>query len=401
MRHPTSISRRWRRPRPRADAGEFYASRLSIRRRARLWFAQAFDIVDRDARCADIYNGIPLPSLPTPFERWNHRSFTCPVQRIYAGGGAIEGYRRCLNQMVTARFRHCWSWSPRHRRGTFSTTWRSRLLTARRSQHGRVLAEQGLSAPDSLLDLRTGYWNVFFCEPCLTPRRDPDVRIPWSEAAGLEKGRVVAGEAIRTAASLRVVRQAVASLEQLLHKAQHDFRLAQGPDEAITARLREDLEFARGKLAALDPNATRPATAPPQPPAPANAATATAPPRPPTPAAAATATAPPRPANATKPRVAVIVRGLHEPQPGCTTREARGCSTWRASLPAQAKLLFAPLANLGCVVDVCVEIKISRRVRAESARRPPRHRRDAYSMAWRCRFLTTRRSQNGRVIAEK
>ena len=29
----------------------------------------------------------------------------------------------------------------------------------------------------------------------------------------------------------------------------------------------------------------------------------------------------------------------------------------------------------------CVEIKISRRVRAESSRRPPRHRRDACSMA--------------------
>ena len=34
-------------------------------------------------------------------------------------------------------------------------------------------------------------------------------------------------------------------------------------------------------------------------------------------------------------------------------------------------------------------------------RRPPRHRRDACSMAWRCRFLTARRSQRGHVIAEK
>jgi hypothetical protein len=40
----------------------------------------------------------------------------------------------------------------------------------------------------------------------------------------------------------------------------------------------------------------------------------------------------------------------------------------------------------------CVEIKILRRVRAESSRRPPRHRRDACSMAWRCRFLTARPS---------
>ena len=45
--------------------------------------------------------------------------------------------------------------------------------------------------------------------------------------------------------------------------------------------------------------------------------------------------------------------------------------------------------------------KILRRVRAESSRRPPRHRRDACSMAWRCRFLAARPSQVGRVIAEK
>ena len=45
--------------------------------------------------------------------------------------------------------------------------------------------------------------------------------------------------------------------------------------------------------------------------------------------------------------------------------------------------------------------KILRRVRAESSRRPPRHRRDACSMAWRCRFLAARQSQDGRVIAEK
>ena len=49
----------------------------------------------------------------------------------------------------------------------------------------------------------------------------------------------------------------------------------------------------------------------------------------------------------------------------------------------------------------CVEIKILRRGRAESSRRPPRHRRDASSMAWRCRFLTARRSQRCHVIVEK
>ena len=52
-------------------------------------------------------------------------------------------------------------------------------------------------------------------------------------------------------------------------------------------------------------------------------------------------------------------------------------------------------------VTACVEIKLLRRVRAESSRRSPRHRRDACSMAWRCRFLAARPSQDGRVIAEK
>ena len=52
-------------------------------------------------------------------------------------------------------------------------------------------------------------------------------------------------------------------------------------------------------------------------------------------------------------------------------------------------------------VHCCAKIKILRRVRAESSRRPPRHRRDACSMAWRCRFLAARPSQIGRVIAEK
>ena len=52
-------------------------------------------------------------------------------------------------------------------------------------------------------------------------------------------------------------------------------------------------------------------------------------------------------------------------------------------------------------LEACVEIKILRRVRAESSRRPPRHRRDACSTAWRCRFLADRLSQGGRVVAEK
>jgi hypothetical protein len=67
--------------------------------------------------------------------------------------------------------------------------------------------------------------------------------------------------------------------------------------------------------------------------------------------------------------------------------------------------LFAIFAALRgarvAAVEACVEIKIVRRVRAESSRRPPRHRRDACSMAWRCRFLAARPSQDGRVVAEK
>ena len=55
----------------------------------------------------------------------------------------------------------------------------------------------------------------------------------------------------------------------------------------------------------------------------------------------------------------------------------------------------------GCFASTCVEIKILLRVRAESSRRPPRHRRDACSMAWRCRSLTARPCQDGHVIAEK
>ena len=51
-------------------------------------------------------------------------------------------------------------------------------------------------------------------------------------------------------------------------------------------------------------------------------------------------------------------------------------------------------------VNSSAEIKILPRVRAESSRRPPRHRRDACSIAWRCRLLAARPSQHGRVIAE-
>ena len=62
--------------------------------------------------------------------------------------------------------------------------------------------------------------------------------------------------------------------------------------------------------------------------------------------------------------------------------------------------LLGPAALILAVLN-CVEIKILRRVRPESPRRPPRHRCDACSMAWRFRFLAARPSQDGRVIAEK
>ena len=51
-------------------------------------------------------------------------------------------------------------------------------------------------------------------------------------------------------------------------------------------------------------------------------------------------------------------------------------------------------------VNSFAEIKILRRVRAESSRRPPRHRRDACSIAWWCSFRAARPNQDGRVIAE-
>ena len=47
-------------------------------------------------------------------------------------------------------------------------------------------------------------------------------------------------------------------------------------------------------------------------------------------------------------------------------------------------------------VAFCVEIKISRRVRAASSRRPPRHLHDICSTAWRCGSLTARLSQRTR-----
>ena len=81
-------------------------------------------------------------------------------------------------------------------------------------------------------------------------------------------------------------------------------------------------------------------------------------------------------------------------------RDAMSVGTVNASAETVDAALGRAAAQAPSVVD-CVEIKILRRVLAESPRRPPRHRRDTCSMAWRCWFLTARPSQVGRVIAEK
>ena len=77
-----------------------------------------------------------------------------------------------------------------------------------------------------------------------------------------------------------------------------------------------------------------------------------------------------------------------------------GCAITSVDPADDGRVSSATMANgttmkFGCMVSTCVASKSSRRVR------PPRHRRDACSMVWRCRFLTARASQEGRVIAEK
>ena len=49
---------------------------------------------------------------------------------------------------------------------------------------------------------------------------------------------------------------------------------------------------------------------------------------------------------------------------------------------AGAAAAVSPTEKCAETLPTCVEIKIRRRVRAELSRRPPRHRRDACSMAW-------------------
>ena len=82
--------------------------------------------------------------------------------------------------------------------------------------------------------------------------------------------------------------------------------------------------------------------------------------------------------------------------------EARNDATVKAARVTRAG---GTLTTTGVIVwkpaSTCVEIKILRRARTESPRRPPRHQRDACSMAWRCRFLAARPSQDSRAIAAR
>ena len=101
-------------------------------------------------------------------------------------------------------------------------------------------------------------------------------------------------------------------------------------------------------------------------------------------------------------RFEIYVWGARE---ACGAPEVQGDDRGAVEVRRVDALVGVPVIGLaagaGHCVAHCVEIKILRRVRAESSRRPPRRRRDACSMAWRCRFLAARPSQDARVIAEK
>ena len=82
--------------------------------------------------------------------------------------------------------------------------------------------------------------------------------------------------------------------------------------------------------------------------------------------------------------------------PTMATGSMASPSTTMAAAMITTRFTVLPTASV-----TCVKIKILRRVRAESSRRPHRHRRDACLTAWRCEFLAARPSQDGRVVAEK
>jgi hypothetical protein len=76
---------------------------------------------------------------------------------------------------------------------------------------------------------------------------------------------------------------------------------------------------------------------------------------------------------------------------------------WRRLLFAfcAALAVGANITQQGYYVATCVETKCRGASSPTAHSWPPRHRRDACSMAWRCRFIAARRSQHSHVIVEK
>jgi len=69
---------------------------------------------------------------------------------------------------------------------------------------------------------------------------------------------------------------------------------------------------------------------------------------------------------------------------------AADCAFWERNLGTQCRM-FEPVHKSNC----------RGASPATAGSWPPRHRRDASSTAWRCRFLTARQSQHDRVLVEK
>ena len=88
---------------------------------------------------------------------------------------------------------------------------------------------------------------------------------------------------------------------------------------------------------------------------------------------------------------AAALRAIDRERLGRTRR--RGPRPWRGASSRAGPSARRRSRPPSRASDRCVEIKILRRVRAESSRRP-RRRRDARSTAWRCGSLTTRFGQH-------
>ena len=97
------------------------------------------------------------------------------------------------------------------------------------------------------------------------------------------------------------------------------------------------------------------------------------------------------------PRLTVTGSGFNDSAPGLNTLK------WGNSLRGKGiNYTIAEASGTALQLDLGEGSKLcgNQNFTARS-RRPPRRRRDACSMAWRCRSLTARRSQHGSVIAEK